>query len=114
MSGTESSSADELLAKQLSALAHPLRLQIMRAACLRENPACTALEASRALRTSLPLISYHARILRDAGMLTTVELVHRRGAVQHRYEPTNRGERLMLMLASFDESAPDGALPIGR
>jgi predicted NAD/FAD-binding protein len=60
----------------------------MRAACLLESPVCSAVEASRALRTSLPLISYHARILRDAGMLTTVALVQRRGAVQHRYEPT--------------------------
>ena len=83
----------------------------MRAACLRENPACTAIEASRALRTSLPLISYHARILREAGMLTTVELVQRRGAVQHRYEPTKRGKRLMLMLASLDEPERDGVLP---
>jgi DNA-binding transcriptional ArsR family regulator len=99
--------ADVLLAKQLSALAHPIRLQIMRAACANENPVRSSVEASRLFNASLQLISYHARILRETGMLTTVELVQRRGAVQHRYEATERARRLLSVLASLDDCRED-------
>jgi DNA-binding transcriptional ArsR family regulator len=58
-------------------------------------------EVSRGLDASLPLISYHTRILREAGMLTPVERIQRRGAVQHRYEATSRARRLMSVLTSI-------------
>jgi DNA-binding transcriptional ArsR family regulator len=94
---------DELLARELSALAHPIRLQILRAACVRDRPLLSPVEASRVLHASLPLISYHTRILLEAGMLTTVERVHRRGAIQHRYKATGRARRLMSVLASLND-----------
>jgi DNA-binding transcriptional ArsR family regulator len=94
---------DELLARELSALAHPMRLQILRAACVRENAVSSPVEASRLLEASLPLVSYHARILREAGLLSAVERVQRRGAVQTRYVATDRARQLMATLGSVGE-----------
>jgi DNA-binding transcriptional ArsR family regulator len=95
--------SDERMARELSALAHPVRLQIMRTACASGNPRRSPVEVSRLLGASLPLVSYHARILREAGLLNAVERIQRRGAVETRYVATDRARALMLALASACE-----------
>lgn len=94
--------SERRLATELAALGHPIRLAIMRAACAARDPAHSALDASRVLGETLSLVSYHARVLRRAGLLATVELVHRRGAVQHRYSPSARARELIALLERLD------------
>jgi DNA-binding transcriptional ArsR family regulator len=93
---------DEQLAAELAAVGHPMRLRILRAACAEHDPVLTALDASRVLGETLNLVSYHARVLRRTGLLTTVELVHRRGAVQHRYAPSARARELISLLERLE------------
>jgi DNA-binding transcriptional ArsR family regulator len=94
--------SDGQLAVELAALGHPLRLRIMRTALATDHPAASALEASRLLGETLNLVSYHARVLRRAGLLVTVELVHRRGAVQRRYAPSVRARELIALLGRLE------------
>jgi DNA-binding transcriptional ArsR family regulator len=94
--------SDEQLAAELAALGHPIRLRIMRAALATDHPAASALDASRLLGETLNLVSYHARVLRRVGLLATVELVHRRGAVQHRYAPSPRAHELFGLLGQLE------------
>ena|ERR1700722_16501113 len=94
--------SDKQLAVELAALGHPIRLRIMRAALAKDHPAAPALEASRSLGETLNLVSYHARVLRRAGLLATVELVQRRGAVQRRYAPSARARELIALIGQLE------------
>ena len=64
------------------ALAHPIRLTIMRSAGQPFSPKDMA---DRLGDVSLQLVSYHVRILRDAGLLELTGTEPRRGALQHYY-----------------------------
>ena len=66
----------------LGALAHPIRLAIMRAAVEEFSPKQMADAFGD---VSLQLVSYHVRILRDAGLLTLAGTEPRRGALEHFY-----------------------------
>jgi len=66
----------------LGALAHPIRLAIMRAAVDEFSPKQMADTFGD---VSLQLVSYHVRILRDAGLLTLSGTEPRRGALEHFY-----------------------------
>ncbi len=66
----------------LGALAHPIRLAIMRAAVDEFSPKQMAETFGD---VSLQLVSYHVRILRDAGLLTLSGTEPRRGALEHFY-----------------------------
>ena len=74
---------DEGAAEVARALGHPLRLQIMRE--LRSRKTVSPKELADALRTPLGNTSYHVSVLREAGAVEIVELVPRRGAMEHRY-----------------------------
>jgi DNA-binding transcriptional ArsR family regulator len=66
----------------LGALAHPIRLSIMGAALDEFSPKRIAETFDG---VSLQLISYHVRILRDAGLLELSRTEPRRGALEHFY-----------------------------
>lgn len=65
------------------ALAHPIRLTIMRSAAEPFSPKDMA---DKLGDVSLQLVSYHVRILRDAGLLQLTSTEPRRGALQHFYK----------------------------
>lgn len=66
----------------LNALRHPLRVMIFYA--LIEGPK-SPVEIAREKGESVQLISYHVRILRDAGVLVLTSTTPRRGAIEHHY-----------------------------
>ena len=66
----------------LGALAHPIRLAIMRTAVDQFSPKQMADSLGD---VSLQLVSYHVRILRDAGLLQLTGTEPRRGALEHFY-----------------------------
>lgn len=60
------------------ALAHPLRLEILRRSIKPVSPK----QLADALGEPLGNVSYHSRVLIDAGLLETVRTVQVRGALQ--------------------------------
>lgn len=74
---------DKGAAEVARALGHPLRLQIMRE--LRSRKTVSPKELTDALQEPLGNVSYHMSVLRKAGAVEIVELIQRRGAMEHRY-----------------------------
>ena len=65
------------------ALAHPIRLSIMTESSRRP---VSAKEMSDLLHEPLPKVSYHVRVMADAGLLTPVRRTRRRGAIETHYK----------------------------
>lgn len=86
----------------VKAIAHPLRLEILRALGERASPT----ELSRRLGEPLGTISYHVRVLADLGLLRLVEQAPRRGAIEHYYEAAP-GLVAELVRPSLDEKGRD-------
>ena len=74
----------------LQALAHPIRVRIMRAAVERFSPKQIADELGDDV--SLQLVSYHVRILNGAGLLELVGTAPRRGALEHFYRASREAD----------------------
>jgi DNA-binding transcriptional ArsR family regulator len=64
------------------ALAHPIRLSIMTESSRRP---VSAKEMADLLHEPLPKVSYHVRVMADAGLLTPVRRTRRRGAIETHY-----------------------------
>ncbi len=64
------------------ALAHPIRLSIMTESARRP---VSAKEMADLLLEPLPKVSYHVRVMADAGLLTPVRRTRRRGAIETHY-----------------------------
>ena len=64
------------------ALAHPVRTRILAALDGRE---LSPVELARELGISLGVVSYHVRVLADAGLVELARTSARRGAIQHHY-----------------------------
>lgn len=77
----------ELNPNLVKALSHPLRMRILTR--LNETVASPN-ELAREFNESLPLLSYHVRILRDLGCIELVRTTPRRGAIEHHYRATTR------------------------
>jgi DNA-binding transcriptional ArsR family regulator len=77
---------------------HPLRMRIMReiASVAEASPN----ELSKLLEESLPLISYHVRILRELGCVELVRETPRRGAIEHHYRVSDDGRRVARQFAA--------------
>ena len=71
--------------EKLQVLAHPLRLKIMKQAQVRE---VSAKEAAADLDEPIGKVSYHVRVLADAGLLQLVRQTPRRGAIESHYKAT--------------------------
>jgi DNA-binding transcriptional ArsR family regulator len=64
------------------AMAHPMRARILAALDGRE---LSPVEMARDLEASLGVVSYHVRVLADAGVVELARTTARRGAIQHHY-----------------------------
>jgi DNA-binding transcriptional ArsR family regulator len=69
-------------AKLAKALAHPLRAQILERL---ERHTASPSELADELAAPLGNVSYHVRILADAGLIELVRTTRRRGATEHHY-----------------------------
>jgi predicted ArsR family transcriptional regulator len=75
-------------AKRLSALAHPIRLEVL---TMAESVPLSASEAAIALGEPLGTVAYHFRVLHTAGLIELVSTERRRGSVESFYQATNPG-----------------------
>jgi DNA-binding transcriptional ArsR family regulator len=87
-------------ADMAKALAHPLRLEVLRV--LGERIASPN-ELARELKVDLSGVSYHVKVLREFGCIELVKTEPRRGATEHFYRRTRRGH---FNDADWDELAP--------
>jgi DNA-binding transcriptional ArsR family regulator len=77
----------ELDSNIVKALSHPLRMRILTR--LNEGVASPN-EMSKQFEESLPLVSYHVRILRELDCIELVRTTPRRGAIEHHYRALTR------------------------
>jgi DNA-binding transcriptional ArsR family regulator len=66
-------------AKRLSALAHPIRLEVL---TIAESVPISASEAAVALGEPLGTVAYHFRVLHTAGLIELVSTERRLGSVE--------------------------------
>jgi DNA-binding transcriptional ArsR family regulator len=71
----------------VKALAHPLRINILR---LLQDRVASPSEIADELGVKLPNVSYHVRFLEGLGLLKLVRTQPRRGAIEHYYRAPNR------------------------
>jgi DNA-binding transcriptional ArsR family regulator len=79
--------AHELNSNIVKAMSHPLRLRILTR--LNEGVASPN-EMAKEFGESLPLVSYHVRILRELQCIELVRTTPRRGAIEHHYRALTR------------------------
>lgn len=77
----------ELDSNIVKALSHPLRMRILTR--LNEGVASPN-EMAKEFQESLPLVSYHVRILRELACIELVRTTPRRGAIEHHYRALTR------------------------
>ncbi|MCW2983489.1 MAG: transcriptional regulator, ArsR family [Conexibacter sp.] len=77
----------ELDSNIVKALSHPLRMRILTR--LNEGVASPN-EMAKEFEESLPLVSYHVRILRELECIELVRTTPRRGAIEHHYRALTR------------------------
>jgi DNA-binding transcriptional ArsR family regulator len=77
----------ELDSNIVKALSHPLRMRILTR--LNEGVASPN-EMAKEFGESLPLVSYHVRILRELDCIELVRTTPRRGAIEHHYRALTR------------------------
>jgi DNA-binding transcriptional ArsR family regulator len=77
----------ELESNIVKALSHPLRMRILTR--LNEGVASPN-EMAKEFDESLPLVSYHVRILRELDCIELVRTTPRRGAIEHHYRALTR------------------------
>jgi DNA-binding transcriptional ArsR family regulator len=102
-----SNSSDRPAMTTQRALAHPLRVRIHNELADRE---ASPIELARELDEPLGLISYHVRVLAQAGLLELSRRSFVRGAVQHHYRAKDVGvvtQRLVLPPARADQLVED-------
>src|SRR3954451_18460389 len=75
-------------AKRLSALAHPIRLEVL---TLAESERISASDGAVALGEPLGTVAYHFRVLHTAGLIELVAEERRRGSVESFYQTTSSG-----------------------
>ena len=71
----------------VKALAHPIRINILR---ILEDRVASPRELAEELEASLSNVSYHVRFLLNLGVLELVKTVPRRGALEHYYQAVAR------------------------
>ena len=64
------------------AMAHPMRGRIL---ATLDGQELSPVELARELGASLGVVSYHVRVLADAGLVELARTTARRGAIQHHY-----------------------------
>ena len=69
-------------------MAHPMRARILAALDGRE---LSPVEMAKELGATLGIVSYHVRVLADAGVVELARTTARRGAIQHHYRLRESG-----------------------
>ena len=85
---TTSSSEQQLDQRLVRVLAHPLRQQLL--IMLHKHGVSSPRELAERAGERLPNVSYHMRVLRDAGCIELVRTEPRRGAIEHFYRASAR------------------------
>jgi DNA-binding transcriptional ArsR family regulator len=100
-------------ARLAKALSHPLRARILERL---ERETASPSDLAQQLAAPLGNVSYHVRILAEAGLIELVRTTRRRGATEHHYravasEPITRrdGRDLTTSLAEHGETPPSRA-----
>lgn len=83
----------------VKALAHPLRVEILR---ILDEGRASPIELSRRLEAPLGVVSYHVRVLSELGLIRLVKRTARRGAIEHHYAAAP-GLGLSVLTPSLDE-----------
>jgi hypothetical protein len=91
----------------LNVLKHHLRRHIICYAVIQGEPV-SPVSTSRGLDEGLPDVTYHFKVLREAGLFTlkSTRLVH--GAVEHFYQPEPNALKHPIVVAVLEEG---GACP---
>lgn len=87
------------------ALGHPTRRQILRE--MHGEPPSSPRQVSERLDETLSNVSYHFRVLAEAGAIELVSTRPVRGSTQHFYD-SSVGARWALELLALDEGSPVG------
>ncbi|MET0601386.1 MAG: helix-turn-helix domain-containing protein [Baekduia sp.] len=77
----------ELDSNIVKALSHPLRMRIL---TRLNDGVASPNEMAKEFDESLPLVSYHVRILRELDCIELVRTTPRRGAIEHHYRALTR------------------------
>jgi DNA-binding transcriptional ArsR family regulator len=77
----------ELDSNIVKALSHPLRMRIL---TRLNDGVASPNEMAKEFEESLPLVSYHVRILRELDCIELVRTTPRRGAIEHHYRALTR------------------------
>jgi DNA-binding transcriptional ArsR family regulator len=85
---TASSPEQQLDQRLVRVLAHPLRQQLL--IMLHKHGVTSPRELAERSGERLPNVSYHMRVLRDAGCVELVRTEPRRGAIEHFYRASAR------------------------
>jgi DNA-binding transcriptional ArsR family regulator len=93
------------------ALGHPTRRQILRE--MNGGPPASPRDLTERLGDTLSNVSYHFRVLADAGVLTLVSTRPVRGSTQHFYGMQIEAEWAQAVLA-LDERPEPGVAPRGE
>jgi DNA-binding transcriptional ArsR family regulator len=80
--------SDSQRGKRLSALAHPVRLEVL---TMAESEPVSASDAAVALGEPLGTVAYHFRVLHTAGLIELVSEERRRGSIESFYQTTSPG-----------------------
>jgi DNA-binding transcriptional ArsR family regulator len=83
-----SSTEQKLDQRLVRVLAHPLRQQLL--IMLHKHGVSSPRELAERSGERLPNLSYHMRVLRDAGCIELVRTAPRRGAIEHFYRASAR------------------------
>ena len=92
-------------AKLAKALAHPLRAQILERL---EHRTASPTELADELAAPLGNVSYHVRILADAGLVELARTTRRRGATEHHYRTVAKAPTGTLGLSGTAQPGPTG------
>jgi DNA-binding transcriptional ArsR family regulator len=84
---SSSGDAHELNSNIVKALSHPLRMRIL---SRLNSGVASPNEMAKEFDESLPLVSYHVRILRELDCIELVRTTPRRGAIEHHYRALTR------------------------
>ncbi len=88
------------------ALGHPMRRRILRE--MDGGPPISPRELSECVEDSLSNVSYHFRVLADAGVITLVDTRPVRGSTQHFYGMSIEADWARAVLALDEPAEPDG------
>ena len=99
------------------ALAHPLRRELL--ALARRRDEFSPVELAQEVPASLGTVSYHVRLLAEAGLIELCGTSFRRGAVRHHYRVREAGaagisEVLRLAPATAEALSRDVAALVAR